>query len=211
MRIATRNDVLSFLGATSFDEEQLRLLGIMRERAVVYQDDLDFLDIFWDLSIPDALDHLIEGRADAAGEWAGCAYNTALQLIIAWNSSDPVEVGCFRNPIVYFSELDDELGRCGVPQELRPFRYLFAGPPIEIPFRIPGSLEGYPEVGHLSLSRAKDVADAYRAVIDQIDKGFVDDLEVLTKGLEFGHDEWVRSQEEELDWYNPDTIFFWIN
>ncbi|MRH88197.1 hypothetical protein GFY24_12210 [Nocardia sp. SYP-A9097] len=91
------------------------------------------MDIFWDLSIPDALDHLIDGRADAAGEWAGCAYNTALQIIIACNSSEPEEVGCFRNPIAYFSELDDELGRCGVPPELRPFQYLFAGPPAEIP------------------------------------------------------------------------------
>lgn len=133
-----------------------------------------------------------------------------MQIIIACNGSDPDEVGSFRNPVSYFFELDKELERCGVPQELRSFDFLFAGPPTEIPFRIPGSLEGYPEIGYLPLSRAKDVADVYRAVIDSIDKEFVEDLTVLTEKLEFEHEEWTDSQRQ-FDWYTQDTIFFSTN
>ncbi|WP_435874213.1 DUF7691 family protein [Nocardia fluminea] len=83
-----------------------------------------------------------------------------------------------------------------------------AGPPAEIPFHIPGSLEGYPEVGHLALSRAKAVADAYRAVIDKIDQDFVDDLTTLVEKLEFEHETWLSRQGRDPSWFVADTLFF---
>ncbi|MEU4708543.1 hypothetical protein AB0G00_19095 [Nocardia salmonicida] len=208
LRSARLDKVLSFIGATSLSADQVRVLSLMKDRATAYQDTLDHQDIFWDLSIPDALDHLVRGRADTPGENAGCAYHAALQIIIAINGSDPAEVGYFRNPISYFFELDEELQRCGVPQELCSFGFLFAGPPAEIPFHIPGSLEGYPEVGHLALSRAKTVADAYRAVIDKIDQDFVDDLTTLVEKLEFEHETWLSRQGRDPSWSVADTLSF---
>ncbi|MEU4595920.1 hypothetical protein [Nocardia sp. NPDC023988] len=208
LRSAKLDNVLSYIGATSLTANQVRVLDTMKDRASAYQDALDHQDVFWDLSIPDALDHLVRGRADSPGEYAGCAYHAALQIIIASSGSDPVQVGYFRNPISYFFELDKELQRCGVPQELCSFGFLFAGPPAEIPFRIPGSLEGYPEVGHLALSRAKAVTDAYRSVIDKIDQDFVDDLTTLVEKLEFEHETWLSGQGRGPSWYVADTLFF---
>ncbi|MFD6391898.1 hypothetical protein [Nocardia sp. NPDC060259] len=95
-----------------------------------------------------------------------------------------------------------------MPEELCTFGFLFAGPPTEIPFHISGSLEGYPAVGHLALSRAKAGADAYRAVIDKIDQDFVDDLTTLVEKLEFEHEDWASRQGRDDSWYVPDTPFF---
>ncbi|MFE0098885.1 hypothetical protein [Streptomyces sp. NPDC059009] len=78
----------------------------------------------------------------------------------------------------------------------------------QISFSIPSPLDGYPEIGRWPLSKAKPAADAYRAVLDQIDPDFRYDLTQLIERLEFEHDEWQDSQH--LDWYSQDTISFSI-
>ncbi|MFH8739414.1 hypothetical protein ACH4F5_49765, partial [Streptomyces sp. NPDC017964] len=64
--------------------------------------------------------------------------------------------------------MDDELRRLGVPLDLLPYGYLFAGPPDEIPVRIPYPVDG-PHIGMLPLAKAKPAADAYRAVLEQVE------------------------------------------
>ncbi|GAA2418432.1 hypothetical protein ACFPFX_05060 [Streptomyces mauvecolor] len=206
---ADQADVVAFLGAAAnLTSEQQRLLGYMRDDADEHQHDLDREGIDWGLSVPDALEHLIAGRADSEAECAGNAYYSALQHIIDANASDPSELGVYSKPSTFFGLMDDELRRLGVRAHLLPHGYLFTGPPASIPFPIPCPVDGSPGIGMLALSKAKPAADAYRAVLDQIDPDFTYDLQLLAERLEFEHNEWQDSQD--IDWYTQDTIFFSI-
>ncbi|MES5817640.1 hypothetical protein [Streptomyces sp. RG80] len=95
-------------------------------------------------NISEALDHLIAGRADSDAECAGHAYYSALQKIIDCNGSEPYQVGTFSKPSTFFGLMDDELRRLGVPADLLPGDFLFAGPPEGIPFHIPYPVDGTP-------------------------------------------------------------------
>ncbi|WP_420878606.1 DUF7691 family protein [Streptomyces thermoviolaceus] len=122
------------------------------------------------------------------------------------NASDPADLSVYSKPATFFGLLDQELSRAGVPAGLLPGRYLYGGLPPEFPF-LPCSVDGYPAIGHLTLSEAGPAADAYRAVLDRIDPDFRYDLGILIEKLEFEHDEWVTCTRD-LDWYSQDTIFF---
>ncbi|MFI9029926.1 hypothetical protein [Streptomyces sp. NPDC053560] len=204
---ADKHDVAAFIGNRDLTSEQQRLLRLMQERAWAQQDDLDRQGVDWGLPIPVALDHLIAGRADAEGRCAGNAYRTALQLVIDHNASDPDHLGTFSKPATFFSLLDEELQRLGVPAELLPYGFLYAGPPPEIPLSLPCSLDGYPEIGYLPLEKAGPAADAYTAVLDRLDPDFAYDLKVLIEKLRFEDENW-REASARLDWYTQDTIFF---
>ncbi|MET8493428.1 hypothetical protein ABZW15_18565 [Streptomyces cellulosae] len=76
---ATKAGVLSYLGAgEKLTAEQHRVLGMVRERAEAAQENLDAQGLDWGLPIPEALDHLLEGRADSTAEYAAGAYARAL-------------------------------------------------------------------------------------------------------------------------------------
>ncbi|WP_438289560.1 DUF7691 family protein [Streptomyces sp. HUAS TT7] len=206
---ADQADVVAFLGAAAnLTSEQQRLLGYMRDDADEHQQDLDCEGINWGLSVPDALEHLIAGRADSEAECAGNAYYTALQHIIDTNASDPSELGIHSKPSTFFGLMDDELRRPGVSADLLPHGYLFAGPSASIPFPVPYPVDGSPGIGMPALVKAKPAADAYRAVLDQMDPDFTHDLQLLFERLEFEHDE--RQDTQDIDWYTQDTIFFSI-
>ncbi|MEU2854545.1 DUF7691 family protein [Streptomyces syringium] len=207
---ADKADVLGFLGAAgNLTAHQHDLLGFMRQAAEAQQRDLERQDIDWGLSVPDALDHLIAGRADSRAECAGNAYYSALQHIIDCNASDPSDLGVYSKPATFFGLLDDELRRLGVSDDLLPCGYLFSGPPREIPFRIPYPEDGSPDIGMLPLAKAKPAADAYSTALEQMDHAFTYDVQLLIDKLQFEHDEWA-SATERLDWHTQDTIFFSI-
>lgn len=205
---ADQNDIIGFLGAGELTADQQRILGNVRKYAEAHQADLERQGVDWGLTIPEALDHLVAGRADSDAECAGNAYYTALQKIIDRNGSDPCQVGTFSKPSTFFGLMDDELRRLGVPADLLPGDFLFAGPPEGIPFHIPYPVDGTPDIGRLPLAKAKPAADAYRAVLDRVDSAFSFELGQLAGQLEFEHDEWRSAQS--IDWYSQDTIFFSI-
>ncbi|GAA3121257.1 hypothetical protein GCM10020254_80620 [Streptomyces goshikiensis] len=130
----------------------------------------------WGLSVPDALEELISGRADSSADYAGCAYYAALQIIIDHNASDSSTLASYRSPVTYFSALDDALSSAGVPADLLPYQYVFSGPPSEIGFRIPHPLDGSPEIGCWPLAKAGPAVAAYRAVLDRVDADLRYDL-----------------------------------
>lgn len=204
---ADQADVLAYLGSNgNLTPDQQRRLDGMREAARTHQADLDHQGIDWGLSIPDALDHLLAGRTDASAEYAGRAYHSALQHIIDHNASDPSHLGTYSKPSTYFSLVDDELGRLGVPAHLLPHGFLYGGPPDSFPF-LPHSIDGYPAIGHLPLAKAKPAADAYRAVLDHMNPDFRYDVRELIETLEFEHSTWEEATEN-VSWYTQDTLFF---
>jgi hypothetical protein len=204
---ADKADVLAFLGSNGdlTADRQRRLDGI-RKDARAHQDDLDRQGVDWGLSIPDALDHIIAGRTDSAAECAGNAYHSALQHIIDHNASDPAQLGTYAKPSTFFGLVDDAMRSLGVPADLLPHGFLFGGPPDDFPF-LPGSVDGYPCIGHLPLARTKPAADAYRAVLDRLPADFRYDVQELAEKLEFEHEEWEYATKK-IDWYTQDTLFF---
>ncbi|MFE9703802.1 hypothetical protein [Streptomyces sp. NPDC005930] len=206
---ADKADVLAFLGAAEdLTADQRRRLGIMRERARQRQRDLDGQDIDLGLSIPDALEHLVAGHAGAQGEYVASAYHHALQLVIDCNASDPAELGVYSKPATFFGLVDDELRRLGVAPDLLLYDHLFSGPPAGMPFSLPYPVDG-PHIGTLPLSRAKPMADAYRAVLDRMDEDFRYEVREVIEKLEFEHQEWEYATKN-VDWYTQDTLFFSI-
>lgn len=204
---ADQADVLAFLGSNgNLTADQQRCLETMRKAARARQDDLDHQDVGWGLSIPEALDHLLAGHTSSAAECAGNAYHSALQIIIDRNASDPYDLGTYSKPSTFFSLVDEEMRRLGVPNDLLPHGYLYGGLPVGFP-PIPNSLDGYPAIGHLPLARTKPAADAYRAVLDRMDPDFRYDVQELIEKLDFEHEEW-QSATQSIDWYTQDTLFF---
>ncbi|MFK3729045.1 hypothetical protein ACI2LJ_02090 [Streptomyces sp. NPDC088090] len=122
-----RAEAVARLGAADrLTGEQRRVLGMMRERAAATRRELDRQDLDRGLTVPEALEHLVEGRADAPGEYAGKAYAQALQHIIDHCGSDPGELGVHSKPATFFGLLGDRLRRHGVPADLLPEGYLFS-------------------------------------------------------------------------------------
>lgn len=204
---ADKADVIAFLrSGGDLTPDQQRRLDSMRKDAHAHQLSLDYQGVDWGLSIPDALDHLIAGRTDSEAEYAGNAYNSALQHIIDHNASDPCQLGTYSKPSTFFGLVDDEMRRLGVPADLLPRDFLFGGLPDDFP-HIPHSIDAYPAIGHLPLDKAKPAANAYHAVLDRMDPDFRYDVQELIEKLEFEHHEWERSTKN-VDWYTQDTIFF---
>ncbi|MFI6090664.1 hypothetical protein [Streptomyces sp. NPDC051218] len=199
--------VVAFMGADQLTADQQRTLGSIRARAHAKQLDLDGQGVDWGLTIPEALEHLIAGRADSDAECAGNAYYTALQKIIDSIGSDSNTLGSYSSPSTFFGLLDKQLTQAGVPRDLLPSDFLYAGPP-QIPFYIPSPVDGSPEIGRWPLDQAKPAADAYRAVLDRIDPDFRYDLNELIELLDTEDDNWREMQD--VDWYTQDTIFFSI-
>ncbi|MFJ2947584.1 hypothetical protein ACIO8H_08060 [Streptomyces sp. NPDC087226] len=206
---ADKADVLAFLGGTErLTVVQTRLLGLMREKAKESQEELERQGIDLGLTVPDALEHLVAGRADSTAAYAGSAYYRALQHIIDHNASDPADFGVYSKPSTFFGLLDEELRRAGVSAELLLHDHLFSGPPPEIPFSVPYAVDG-PDIGMFPLAKAQPAADAYRAVLDRVDADFRYDLQEMAEKLEMEHREWEYATKN-IDWYTQDTIFFSI-
>ena len=204
---ADKADILAFLGSKGdLTPVQQRCLDRIRRDARAHQEDLDRQGVDWGLSIPDALDHLIAGRTDSDAPCAGNAYHAALQHIIANNGSDPGQLGTYSKPSTFFSLVDDEMRRLGVPADLLPHGYLYGGLPDGFP-SIPPSIDGYPAIGHLPLAKVKPAADAYRAVLDRMDPDFQYDVQQLAEKLEVEHSAWEYATAS-IDWYTQDTLFF---
>ncbi|MEU8432804.1 hypothetical protein AB0F18_07780 [Streptomyces sp. NPDC029216] len=204
---ADQAHVLAFLGSNgSLTEDQLRRLDGMRGDARAQQDDLDRQGVDWGLSVPEALDHLIAGHTGSDAPCAGNAYTAALQHIIDHNASDPSQLGTYSRPATFFGLVGDEMRRLGVPADLLPQGYLYGELPDGFP-SVPGSVDGYPAIGHLPLAKAKPAADAYRAVLDDMNPDFRYDVRELIEKLDFEHGEWEFATEK-LDWYTQDMIFF---
>lgn len=204
---ADKADVLAFLGSNGrLTENQSRRLDGMRRDAQAHQDDLYHQGVDWGLTVPEALEHLLAGHTDSDAECAGNAYNAALQHIIDHNASDPSHLGTYSMPARFFGLVDDAMRRLGVPADLLPQGYLYSELPDGFP-SLPGSVDGYPAIGHLPLAKAKPAADAYRAVLDRLDPDFRYDVQELIDKLDFEHAEWAFATEK-IDWYTQDTLFF---
>jgi hypothetical protein len=207
MKTVTLSRTLAYVQGGTFSSQQERVLDIMRERAQAAQVGLDDEGIDWGLTIPEALEYLIAGRADAVGPYVGNAYYTALLTVIECTGSDPLDVGVYSKPSTFFGLMDDELRGLGVPAYLLPRGFLYAGLPKGIPFHIPHSMDGYPAIGYLPLSHAKTAADAYTAVLDRMDSAFTYDAKHLVEILQQEHEEWQISLKHG---HTTDTILFWI-
>ncbi|MEU9037985.1 hypothetical protein AB0D45_24215 [Streptomyces sp. NPDC048352] len=207
--MANRGEVMRFVPARDLTADEARRLGSMRDRAQARQGSLDRQGVDWGLSVPDALEELIAGRADSSADYAGCAYYAALQIIIDHNASDSATLASYRSPVTFFSALDDALRAEGVPADLLPYQYVFSGPPSEIAFHLPHPLDGSPEIGCWPLAKAGPAVDAYRAVLDRIDADLRYDLEELIKALDGWASEWKEGQGAWW-WAEDGSIFFSI-
>ncbi|MFF8717135.1 hypothetical protein ACF07T_37760 [Streptomyces sp. NPDC015184] len=207
--MANRGEIARFLPARDLGDDGARLLESMRARARARQDGLDAQEVDWGLSVPDALEELIAGRADSTAEYAGSAYYAALQIVIDHNASDSSTLASYRSPSTLFSALDDALSAAGVPADLLPCQYVYSGPPSEIGVRIPRPLEGSPEIGCWPLAKAGPAVEAYRAVLDQVDADLRYDLEELVKALDSWYSEWAEGQGAWW-WAEDGSVFFSI-
>ncbi|MFD0374527.1 hypothetical protein [Streptomyces sp. NPDC127112] len=207
--MANRGQVLRFVPAVDLSADESRRLENMRSAARAYQASLDYQDVDWGLSVPDALEELIAGRADSCADYAGSAYYAALQIIIDHNASDPATLASYRSPVTLFTALDGELSAQGVPPELRPWQYIFSGPPTELGFHIPRPVDGSPDIGCWPLAKAGPAVEAYRAVLDRIDPDLRYDLEELIKALDDWASEWNEGQGAWW-WAEDGSIFFSI-
>ncbi|MFJ8646391.1 hypothetical protein ACIRNI_09720 [Streptomyces sp. NPDC093546] len=203
----TLSRMYAYLRGGEPTDQQKHFLDEMRQHAQATQRRLDYQDIDLGLTIPEALEHLVSGRADAEGPYVGNAYYTALLSVIECTGSDPIDVGVYSKPSTFFGLMDDELARLGVPADLLPHRILFADLPDGIPFHIPGPVDGYPAFGHLPLAKAKEVADAYSAVLDRLDDAFTYDAKHLIDIFENEHEEWQTALKYG---HTMDTLLFWI-
>ncbi|MEU9714924.1 hypothetical protein [Streptomyces sp. NPDC047976] len=202
--MANPGEIVRFVPALDLSADESERLDTMRVRAKAVQDSLDRQGVDWGLSVPDALEELVSGRADSSADYAGCAYYTALQIIIDHNASDSSTLASYRSPITYFSALDDALGAAGVPADLLPYQYLFSGPPSEIGFRIPHPPEGSPEIGCWPLAKAVPAVEAYRAVLDRVDADLRYDLGELIEALDGWASEWKEG--EGAWWWAEDGL-----
>ncbi|MET9364485.1 hypothetical protein ABZX93_26700 [Streptomyces sp. NPDC006632] len=206
---ADTSHVIGFLGAAGrFTDEQRRLAGIMREEARGAQKEIDRQDLGWELTVPEALEHLLAGHASSTAVAAGNAYAAAMQVVIDCNASDPMDLGTFSRPATFFGELDKELLRLGVPADLLPGGFIMGGLPAGLPFSLPSTEDAMERFGYWPLEKTLPAADAYRAVLDRVDEAFTYDLDQLVEKLTCEHEEWVVSQD--IDWYTQDTVFFSI-
>ncbi|MFI0774445.1 hypothetical protein [Streptomyces sp. NPDC021212] len=205
MTTAEQSRVVSYLRGELDANQQRMLRDHIREAAHHNQLNIERQGIDWGLTIPEALDHLLAGHAKADGEHVGIAYYTALQHIIDWSGSDPIDFGVYSKPSTFFGRMSDELRRLGVPADLLPLDFLFAGPPDEIPFHIPSPTDGYPAIGRLPLAKAKPLADAYAAVLDRMDDAFTYEAQRLIDKMSNEHDEWQTSLKYG---HTMDTLFF---
>ncbi|MER5807877.1 hypothetical protein ABT143_06730 [Streptomyces sp. NPDC002033] len=207
--MANRGAVARFLPARDLNEDEARRLAGMRRRAAERQGELDAQGVDWGLSVGDALEELVAGRADSDAAYAGSAYYAALQIVIDHNASDPATLGSYRSPITLFSALDEALKAEGVPADLLPTQYVYSGPPAEIGFRIPHPPEGSPEIGCWPLETAGPAVEAYRAVLDRIDSGLRYDLEELITALDSWSSDW-KDGRGAWWWAEDGSIFFSI-
>lgn len=207
--MANRSEVARFLPARDLSADESRRLGNMRETARARQAALDAQDLDWGLSVQDALEELIAGRADSRADYAGSAYYAALQIVIDHNASDSETLASYRSPSTLFSALDDALSTAGVPADLLPHQYIYSGPPSEIGFHIPHPLDGSPEIGCWPLAKAGPAVDAYRGVLDQIDPDLQYELKQLIKALDGWSSEWIEGRGAWW-WAEDGSIFFSI-
>ncbi|GLW02811.1 DUF7691 family protein [Streptomyces lavendulae] len=63
--MANRGEIVRFVPAQDLTADESRRLGNMRVRAKARQDDLEDQGVDWGLSVPDALEELVSGRADS--------------------------------------------------------------------------------------------------------------------------------------------------
>ncbi|WP_411082079.1 hypothetical protein [Streptomyces sp. cmx-18-6] len=207
--MANRGEVARFLPARDLSADEAQLLDKMRGRARAQQDDLDAQGVDWGLSVQDALEQLVAGRADSTAEWAGNAYYKALQIVIDHNGSDISTLASYRSPSTVFSRLDDELNAAGVPADLLPIQYLYSGPPAEIGFYVPPPAEGSPEIGCWPMQKAGPAIAAYREVLDRIDPGLRYEVSELIGALDGWHSEWAAGRGAWW-WAEDCSIFFSI-
>ncbi|MFD4224663.1 hypothetical protein ACFWRE_34695 [Streptomyces fimicarius] len=173
----------------------------------MHQDDLDGQELDWGLTVPDALEHLLSGRADSPAEWAGNAYYTALQLVIDHSGSDISTLASYSSPITLYTALDKELSTAGVTPELLPTQYIFSGPPSEIPFPIPRPPEVSPDIGVWPMQKAGPAIPAYREALDRIDPDLRYELSELIEALDGWYSDWHGKQG--MQWWCEDaSIFF---
>lgn len=207
MTTANQSHVVSYLQGELDATQQRVLRDHIRKDAHTDQLSLERQGIDLGLTIPEALDHLLAGHATADGQHVGHAYYKALQHIIDWSGSDPMDFGVYSKPSTFFGRMGEELRRLGVPDDLLPLDFLFAGPPEEIPFPIPAPTDGYPAIGRLPLAKAKPLADAYAAVLDRVDIAFTHEVRSLMDRMRVEHDEWQTALRYG---HTMDTLFFSI-
>ncbi|MFJ4774718.1 hypothetical protein ACIP88_37430 [Streptomyces uncialis] len=204
---ADKKHALAYLGAGDLTDRQEDNLEVMRSIARGSQRGLDAQGIDWGVTVPDALEHLVAGRTDYSdAPYAGNAYTRALQIVISRTGSDPGQMGTYSAPSRFFSMMDEDMRRVGVPAHLLPHAALYGGPPIEFPL-VPCPPDGYPAIGHLPLAHAKPAADAYRDALHRMDPEYQPDVQELIELLDNEHEEW-EDATKRLDWYTADTLFF---
>ncbi|MEU6618623.1 DUF7691 family protein [Streptomyces parvus] len=207
--MASRGRVAQFVTGRDLTADDRETLEEVRELARMRQDDLERQGLDWGLMVPDALEHLLSGRADSPAEWAGKAYYTALQLVIDYSGSDISTLASYSSPITLYTVLDKELSTAGVATDLLPIQYIFSGPPSEIPFHIPRPPEGSPEIGVWPMPKAGPAIQAYREALDRIDSDLRYELSELIEALDGWYSGWNRNRD--MPWWREDTsIFFSI-
>ncbi|MFI0859615.1 hypothetical protein ACH4RA_04945 [Streptomyces smyrnaeus] len=143
----------------------------IRKDAHTDQLSLERQGIDLDLTVPEALGHLLAGHVNADGEHVGIAYYEALQHIIDW-SVRPHRFRCVLQALHVLRAHGRRTAAPRSPRRPAAARLPVRGPPEEIPFHVPPHMDGHPAIGRLPLAKAEPLADAYAAVLDRMDNAF---------------------------------------
>ncbi|WP_425584514.1 DUF7691 family protein [Streptomyces levis] len=192
--------VVRLLTAVERTEQQERTLARIRTECERTDARFEEQGITLDVSIGRALDELVEG---APSTDLCPAYSYAFYQVVAAHFSDPADLGAWRRP-AWFSTLDGELARHGVPSGLLPGTFLFSGPPLRLPH--PG--DAVPAIGTLPARRAAALARTYTSVLDRLAPEFRDGAARLADAMRFEARQWEKARGLGT---NPDTLLFWFH
>lgn len=186
----------------SHTPRQAYILETARSLCGEYDRELAAQDIAFKVSVAQALEELLAGRA-ADGQ--GPAYTYAFYQLVCSCFSDPFDLGVWRRPSVFW-DLGSELAALGVPRDLRPDDFLSTAARDFVSLPHPGDY--VPSIGTLETAKARALVDAYTAVLDRLSPAARETAEVLLTPLGFEAREY-ESMLEDGD-TPADCIVFWL-
>lgn len=196
MSAGDMREVVRLLTAVERTPEQERQLDAVRERCRAVDTRLRGRGVVYDVSVVRALDELAEG----APSTTMCpSYTHAFREVVASCFADVTDFGSWRR-MSWFQTVSNELSRGGVPAELLPDTFLFTGPPLRLPH--PGDIR--PQIGTLSIDRARTAGDAYTAALDHVHPECRDTVRRFAEAFRA---EGVRQERGRT----ADTLFFWFD
>ncbi|MET9608160.1 hypothetical protein ABZZ17_24355 [Streptomyces sp. NPDC006512] len=200
MSTGSMRDAMRLLTAVERTPDQERRLGLIRERCAAQDARLLDQGIELDVPVGRALEELLEGDISAQ---QGPQYHYALNALICSYFSDTHDLGDWARQS-WFSTVDEELSRAGVPAGLGIFDIVTSGPPVRLPY----AGDTTPWMGTFPTERAAEFVAAHEAVLHLVDPEVRETAEYFVKAMRFEAEEWEAAPEGAR---TDDTLFFWCS